>query len=256
MALRRFEHRIAIVTGASQGIGHTIACELALEGATLVLNARNEGTIKALCKESALQHARIEWLVGDICEQATVDDIVELTLNSFGQIDILINNVGGGNDHLPIEAIDDETWHTNIDRNLTSAFRTCRRVLPIMQQNDYGRVVNISSVAGRSHGNLSGIPYSAAKAGLQGMTRHLAWDYGSSGITVNALAPGVTETPRAMDKLQRLSSSQQQSILDGIALKRYATTREIARAALFLASDDASYVTGATLDVNGGLWMS
>lgn len=255
MSFRRFEQRVAIVTGASKGIGHAIATELALEGATLLLNARNEENLKALCNESTLQQTRIEWVSGDVCEQATVDEIIERALDHFGHIDVLINNVGGGSDHHPIEAIDDEAWHANLNSNLTSAFRSCRRVLPLMQQQAYGRIVNISSVAGRSHGNLSGIPYSAAKAGLQGLTRHLAWDYGSSGVTINALAPGFTETSRAMDKWKRLSSSQQQSLLDRIALKRFASTREIARAALFLASDDASYITGVTLDVNGGLWM-
>lgn len=245
-----------LITGATQGIGRAIALELANEGASLVLNARDTEGLQAIVQNLQRHSSNVEILAGDIRDQHVVEQLVEIAIKRFARIDGLINNVGGGSDPQPFEEIDDSTWDNDIELNLKTSFRMCREVIPIMKQQRYGRIVNISSVAGRNHGTLSGPSYSAAKAGLQGLTRHLASELGQHGITVNALAPGLTDTARARSKWDRLTEQRRQQAISKVALRRFAAPEEIARAALFLCSDDASYVTGATLDVNGGSWMA
>lgn len=168
----------------------------------------------------------------------------------------MINNAGGGSPPRAVEDVTDEDWEQNLTNNLTSTFLICRHVVPIMKKQGYGRIVNVSSVAGRTRGRLSGSPYSAAKSGLQGFTRHLAWELGSFGITVNAVAPGITNTERVIRKWDQRTDEDQQRIQQNIALQRFAEPEEVASAITFLASKEASYITGVTLDVNGGIFMS
>lgn len=252
----RFSAKVVIVTGSSRGIGRATALEAAREGAALVLNARGAEELEAARRDVAGSGAEVLAVGGDVRGPAFPDHLVELTLERFGRIDALVNNVGGGSAMRDVDQLPDSEWERDLETNLTSAFRLCRAVVPVMKRQRYGRIVNVSSVAGRSRGHLSGTAYSAAKAGLLGLTRHMAWDLGGQGITVNALAPGLTETERALGKWQQRSSAQREKLLEGVALRRFASPEEVARSILFLASDDASYVTGVTLDVNGGLLMA
>jgi len=193
---------------------------------------------------------------GDITEISVRNNLVLETFQRFGRIDILINNAGGGTDNQVIEEISDEEWNQTLEFNLNSSFGMCRNVVPYMRANKYGRIVNVSSVAGRFRGRLSGPHYSAAKAGLLGMTRHLSWELAKYDITVNAVAPGFVNTERAVKKWEKHTLEEQNHMIQQIPLKRFASTEEIASAICFLASKSASYITGTTLDVNGGFYMS
>ncbi len=244
-----------IITGASEGIGKATAVRLANEGANLTINARNPEQLDQIVSQLTLVNPNIIAVAGDITSQQTVDQLASTSRDTFGLTTILINNVGGGSMPCQLEDIDDEQWVSNLNTNLTTSFRMCRAVVQDMKTKRYGRIVNVSSVAGRFRGNLSGTPYSTAKAGLHGLTRDLASRLGQYGITVNAAAPGITATPRAMTKWQEISENSRKKINESISLGRFAEPEEIAAAIAFLASDDASYVTGATLDINGGIWM-
>ncbi|MCI5148260.1 MAG: SDR family oxidoreductase [Candidatus Electrothrix sp. MAN1_4] len=254
--MNRFYKKIAIVTGSSLGIGRATALKLTREGATVILNARDTERLHKVKDSIDAESGTSMLFAGDITQQSIIDRIVSHVLDQYGRIDVLINNAGGGIDVYPVENITDKDWDHSLESNLTNVFRICRSVVPIMKKQNYGRIVNVSSVAGRTRGHLSGTPYSAAKAGLQGFTRHLAWELGHVGITVNAVAPGITSTERAMRKWERRSNEEQQRILGNIALHRFASPDEIASAIAFLASDEASYITGITMDVNGGIFMS
>ena len=251
-----FKGQIAIITGSSEGIGLSTAVLLANHGATVVINGRDEK--KLMMAEERIRMAGssgILSLSGDVTNPSTIEDIVNETIHHFGKVDILVNNVGGGDNIHKIEQITDEAWQKGFNFNLTGSFAMCRAVVPFMRMNKYGRIVNVSSVAGRFKGRLSGPVYSSAKAGLQGLTRHLAWDLASEGITVNAVAPGFVDTPRAVKKFNEFSPKEQNRFMQEIPMHRFATTEEVAWAILFLASTVASYITGITLDVNGGYFM-
>lgn len=252
----RFQGKIALVTGASRGIGRATANELALEGASVVVTARGSRDLDETAGELNRAGAASLAVAGDVREPAVVEDLVGRALERFGRIDVLVTAAGGGSAVKGIDAIEDAEWARDLDLNLTSVFRVCREVVPLMKDQGYGRIVNVSSVAGRSRGHLSGTAYSAAKAGLLGLTRHMAWDLGRHGVTVNAVAPGLTETARALEKWELRPPEERKHLLERVALRRFAKPREVARAILFLASDDASYITGATLDVNGGILMT
>jgi NAD(P)-dependent dehydrogenase (short-subunit alcohol dehydrogenase family) len=171
-------------------------------------------------------------------------------------VDILVNNAGGGTSLRYLEEVTEDDWKLTIDSNLKSAFLCCRAVTPPMKRQRYGRIVNVSSVAGRNVSRLSGPQYSSAKAGMLGLSRHLAQDLGPFGITVNAVAPGPTLVDRVAKKWALRSEADRAHILSNIPLGRLAEPEEVATVIAFLASDDARYVTGVTIDVNGGSFMS
>jgi len=252
----RFDGRVAIITGSSDGIGKAAALIFAREGGQVVLNARGRDRLEAA--RAAVQAVGKPPLVvaGDVSQAAVVQRLVDETLQHFGRVDILVNNAGGGTSLRFLEEVTEDDWDLTIDSNLKSAFLCCRAVAPAMKRRRYGRIVNVSSVAGRNVSRLSGPQYSSAKAGMLGLTRHLAQDLGSFGITVNAVAPGPTLVDRVAQKWALRSEEDRSHILGNIPLGRLAQPEEVAAVIAFLASEDASYVTGVTIDVNGGSFMS
>ncbi len=252
----RFDGKVAIITGSSDGIGKAAALIFGREGGQVVLNARGPDRLEAA--RAAVQAVGKPPLVvaGDVSQATVVQRVVGETLQHFGRVDILVNNAGGGTSLRFLEEVTADDWALTIDSNLTSAFLSCQAVAPAMKRQRYGRIVNVSSVAGRNVSRLSGPQYSSAKAGMLGLTRHLAQDLGSFGITVNAVAPGPTLVDRVARKWTLRSEEDRSHILGNIPLGRLAQPEEVAAVIAFLASDDASYVTGVTIDVNGGSFMS
>jgi 3-oxoacyl-[acyl-carrier protein] reductase len=251
----RFQNKIAVITGASSGIGKATAMLLAKDGATVVLNARGKEKLEAVAVEIAQKYTSPLVITGDICDDITIHDLVQKPLEKFGRIDIWINNAGGGSPAKELVEITIKDWNEMLNCNLSSVFRCCQQIATVFKQQQYGRIVNVSSLAGRNKSLLAGVEYSASKAGLIGMTRHLAAMLAPDNITVNTVAPGATLTERIAQRWSTLSPAAQQQILDNIPLKRLGRPEEVAAAIAFLASDAASYITGAVIDVNGGCFM-
>ncbi|HEX9899441.1 MAG TPA: SDR family NAD(P)-dependent oxidoreductase [Candidatus Methylomirabilis sp.] len=252
----RFDAKVAIITGSSDGIGRAAALIFAREGGQVVLSARGRDRLEAA--RASVQAVGKPPLVvaGDVSQASVVERLVGETLQHFGRVDILVNNAGGGTSLRFLEEVTAEDWDLTVNSNLKSAFLCCQAVVPAMKRQRYGRIVNVSSVAGRNVSRLSGPQYSSAKAGVLGLTRHLAQDLGPFGIAVNAVAPGPTLVDRVAKKWSLRSEEDRSHILENIPLGRLAQPEEVATVIAFLASGDASYVTGVTIDVNGGSFMS
>ena len=251
------DNQVAIITGSSEGIGLSVALLMAKTGATVVINGRDGKKLRSAEEMIMSQSSSaVVAFKGDITKSRIRKDIVNETVKNFRKIDILINNAGGGSNIWKIEDVTDDEWQRTLDFNLNSCFSLCREVIPHMRLNQYGRIVNVSSVAARFKGRLSGPQYSAAKAGLQGMTRYLAWELAKDGITVNSIAPGFVSTQRALLKWERISDVEKEQVLTQIPIHRFANPEEIASPIVFLASPASSYITGVTLDVNGGYYMA
>jgi len=252
----RFDAKVAIITGSSDGIGRAAALIFAREGGQVVLSARGRDRLEAA--RASVQAVGKPPLVvaGDVSQASVVERLVGETLQHFGRVDILVNNAGGGTSLRFLEEVTAEDWDLTVNSNLKSAFLCCQAVVPAMKRQRYGRIVNVSSVAGRNVSRLSGPQYSSAKAGVLGLTRHLAQDLGAFGIAVNAVAPGPTLVDRVAKKWSLRSEEDRSHILENIPLGRLAQPEEVATVIAFLASGDASYVTGVTIDVNGGSFMS
>ncbi len=247
--------RVALVTGASRGIGAATAEVLARRGARVAICARTLPDLENLAAGIREKGGQSLALPCDVLEIAQIEKTVGRVMNEWGQIDILVNNAGLGTPTLPVEEIPLEDWDRAIALNLKSAFLCVRVVAPVMKRRGYGRIVNVSSFAGRNYSRISGPQYGAAKAGLQGFTRHMAVELGPYGICVNAVAPSITLTARVEGKWEARTEEERRTILSGIPLRRLARPEEVATVIAFLASDDASYVNGACIDVNGGSYM-
>ncbi len=240
---------IALVTGASRGIGQAIALELGAQGATVIgtaTSATGAAAIGDTLKENGVSGA---GMVLNVTEQASVDALMAAIGEQFGAPTILVNNAGITRDNL-LMRMKDEEWNDIIDTNLTSVFRLSKAVLRGMMKARKGRIISISSVVGAA-GNAGQANYAAAKAGLIGFTKSLAREVGARGITVNVVAPGFIET----DMTRALPDAQKDVLIKGIPLGRLGQPREIAAAVAFLASPKAGYITGDTLHVNGGMYM-
>jgi 3-oxoacyl-[acyl-carrier protein] reductase len=264
---QRFAGRVAVVTGAASGIGRATAVRLAREGAAVAAVDRNlagaEETATAIRGDGGTCRA----YACDIAQSAEVGAAVAAVERDLGPTDVLANVAGIGDTAglEGIEAIDDRRWSLVLAVNLSGAFYWCRAVLPGMAARGRGAVVNVSSVAGRSKSAHGGLAYTASKAALLGLTRHLAFDYGPRGVRVNAVCPGGVDTPmlHAGQVAAAASAAEAEARAARLAayqwfmpIKRLSTPEEQAAAIAFLASDDASYVNGVSLDVNGGLYMA
>jgi 3-oxoacyl-(acyl-carrier-protein) reductase len=236
----------ALVTGASGGLGGAIATALHGAGAEVALSGTRQGPLDDL---AAGLGGRAHVLVCDLSDPASVEALPKRAAEVMGGVDILVNNAGITRDNLFMR-MSDEEWQAVLDVNLTAAFRLCRGVLRGMMKARWGRIVNITSVVGAT-GNPGQGNYAAAKAGLVGMSKSLAQEVASRGITVNCIAPGFITTAMT----ERLSEEQTARILAQVPAGRMGEAGEIAAAALYLASPEAAYVTGATLHVNGGMAM-
>ncbi len=238
--------RTALVTGASRGIGLACAKALAKSGVRIILAARNR---ELLDQAAAAIEGETFVLELDMSVAESIKPAIAQAAKDFGHIDILVNNAAITRDGIAMR-MKQADWDAVIDTNLSGAFAACQAVLPSMMKERWGRIVNLSSVVGRS-GNAGQANYVAAKAGLIGLTKSLAQEMGSRNITVNAVAPGFIDT----DMTASLPADLKTKILTGIPLGRFGHVDDIAAAVDFLASDKAAYITGAVLDVNGGMYM-
>ena len=241
--------QVALVTGASRGIGRAIAQLLAERGFRVVGTATSESGAAGI-GEALAAHAGCRGIVLDVTDGDAVGTSIDAVVRDLGALHVLVNNAGITRDQLSMR-MKDEDWDVVLATNLSAVFRASRAAIRQMMKQRYGRIVNITSVVGAS-GNAGQANYAAAKAGVAGMTRALAREVGSRGITVNCVAPGFIET----DMTRALGEAQSAALLSQIPLGRLGQPVEIAHAVAFLASPEASYITGTELHVNGGMFMS
>lgn len=240
--------RVAIVTGASRGIGRAAAIRLAAAGAAVVAAARGDHA-DGVAGEIRGAGGRAVAVSADVTDPRRIDAMVRTALDEYGRIDVLVNNAGIVRDRLALR-MSPADWDAVVATNLTAAFNCARAVLRPMIRQRGGRIVNVGSVVGRM-GNPGQANYAASKAGLEGFSRALAREVASRGITVNVVAPGMIDT----DMTAKLDESAQAAMLGQIPMGRLGTTEDVAGAICFLASDEAAYVTGHVLAVNGGMYM-
>ena len=251
----RVQDKVAIVTGAANGIGRAIAERLAEEGATIVAGDLEAPSLEKVVAALQARGTSAMAVAGDVTEAAGAQRLVDTAVERFGRIDILVNDVGGSRT-AKIWEMSEDTWDFVLKLNLRSAFLCTRAAAPHMMRRRYGRIVCLSS--GAREGTpwtayyAGGSAYSAAKAGIHGFIRDVALELAEHGITVNAVAPGPVDTERTGPNLRELDQTVEYSPSRMTPLRRLATPREIAHAVLFLASDEASYITGHTLPVTGG----
>ncbi|HUD55936.1 MAG TPA: 3-oxoacyl-[acyl-carrier-protein] reductase [Terracidiphilus sp.] len=241
--------KVALVTGASQGIGRACALELAKAGATVALAARNEVKLAEVAAQIAAAGGQAAAFVLDIASEESIKAGAKSILDRFGKVEILVNNAGITRDGLMMR-MKRADWDDVLGTNLTGAFLLTQALLPAMLRNRWGRIINITSVVGRT-GQAGQVNYAASKAGLIGFTRSLAREVSSRNVTVNAVAPGYIETPMTAV----LDEKQREVMMVQIPLGRAGTDVEIAQSVAFLASHGAAYITGHVLDVNGGMFM-
>ena len=241
--------RVALVTGASRGIGRAIATRLARDGRHVVLAARSQGPLDELKAEIESAGGKATTLPVDVGDQPALAAAIDAAIKDLGRLDILVNNAGITRDGL-IMRMTDEQWDEVIRVNLTSAFTACRAAARPMMKNRFGRIVNIASTSGVV-GNAGQANYAAAKAGLIGLTRTLARELGSKGVTANVIAPGFIET----DMTSGLPEEVSQTVLKAMSVPRLGTPEDIAAAVAYATSDEAGFLTGQTICVDGGLTM-
>jgi 3-oxoacyl-[acyl-carrier protein] reductase len=247
--MSRLEGRIALITGASQGIGRACALELARAGATVALAARNVEKLAEVAAEIATAGGTAQAFALDVANEDSIKECAKAVLAAFGKVDILVNNAGITRDILAMR-MKRKDWDDVLSTNLTGAFLMSQAVMSAMVKARWGRIINITSIVGET-GQAGQANYAASKAGLIGLTKALARELASRTITVNAVAPGFVET--AMTGI--LNEQQTTAMMSIIPLNRAGTESDIAHAVAFLASEEASYITGHTLDVNGGMYM-
>jgi len=255
--MQRLKDRVALVTGSGRGMGFAIASALAAEGARVVISDIDENTIEESVETLKKSGFDAMGITMDVTEKQSVSDALDKIASAWGPLQLLVNNAGGAL-HTPhvLSEIEEKHWDLVVNVNLKGAFFTCQKAIPIMVSGGGGAIVNISALAAHYRASLAGVQYTAAKAGVEGLTRQLAYDWGPHGIRVNAVAPTVTITgDRVAGLWEGKGAEEQQRILQNIPLRRLSEPREIAAAVVFLASDEASYVTGVTLDVVGGRYL-
>jgi 3-oxoacyl-[acyl-carrier protein] reductase len=250
---------VALVTGGSRGIGRAICVAFGAQGHTVVAAGRDANALAEttrLIRE--LGGADSSYVMCDMRDASAIEEMVRTVIARHGRIDILVNNAGGGTSTRPMTSDEtpDADWLDTIDLNLTSVFRTCKAVTPQMKSRRSGVIVTVASIASRQPSNLSGIAYTAAKSGLAGLNRHLAKELGPFGIRVNAVAPGIIASERVQAKFDTYTEAERAAINARVPLGRIGTVEEVASVVAFLASPAASYVHGALIDINGGMFMA
>ncbi|MEK6815645.1 MAG: 3-oxoacyl-[acyl-carrier-protein] reductase [Nitrospirota bacterium] len=246
---RTHEGKIALVTGAAQGIGRTIADLLAARGAGVVVADIQQEAAASTAAQIAAHGTRTLGLSANVADGESVKEMVSQALSSMGRIDILVNNAGITRDNLLVRMKDDE-WNAVLNVNLKGAFLCTQAVIRSMSKQRYGRIINIASIVGVM-GNAGQANYAASKAGLIGFSKTVAREYAERGVTVNAVAPGFIDTAMT----QALPEEARKTLMAQIPMGRLGTVDDVALAVSFLASDDASYMTGQVLHVNGGMYM-
>ncbi len=247
--MRRFEGRVALVTGASRGIGEAIARRLALEGASVIAGARTPEALEKVVGEIRTAGGTASALTFDLSDPSSIEDTVKSALAGGGPIDVLVNNAGVTEDNL-ILRMSKEAWDKVLATNLTGVFLLTQAVVKSMVKRRYGRIVNVASVVGLM-GNAGQVNYAAAKAGLIGFTKSIARELASRNVTCNAVAPGFIATAMT----EKMTEDARQALSGQIPLARLGTPEDVAGAVAFLASEEASYITGHVLNVSGGLYM-
>ncbi len=242
--------RVAVVTGGARGIGRSIACHMAEEGAKVVIAdidlEKASETAEGINKKGL--KAFPAWV--DVADPVSIKKMVDKVIAEYERIDILVNNAGILHS-TPIEDITVKEWDDMMNINLRGAFFASKEVLAVMKERRSGRIINISSLAGRMGGYANGVAYSASKAGLIGLTQAMARRVAEYGITINAVAPGTTEG----EMIKKLPDEKIEMLKQAIPMKRFGKPDDIARTVVFLASDAADYITGAVIDINGGIYM-
>ncbi len=244
----RFAGRVAVVTGAGRGIGRSVAERLAADGAAVAVVDRDAAPADEVAAAITAAGGRAIAIACDVTDPAAVRAMAERTIAQLGEIAILVNNAGILRSTKAAE-IDPAEWHLVMDANLTSAFLCAQAVQPSMIRGGYGAICNLASMAGRATSTLGGVHYTTAKAGVLGLTRHLAREWAPHRITVNAISPGIVDTPmvRASRDAEGL-----EAVRRSIPFQRFADPAELAALIAFLVSDEARYITGANVDIHGG----
>ncbi len=241
--------KVAIITGASRGIGKSIALLMAKNGAKVVVSARNQDLLDSLVAEIKASGGTALAVAGDVSSTEDANNLIASTVEAFGQVDILVNNAGITSDGL-ILRMKDEDWDTVLNVNLKGAFVCTRAAAKVMTKKRYGRIINISSVVGEM-GNAGQANYCASKAGMIGLTKSNAKELAKRNITVNAVTPGFIAT----DMTDNISDKAREELYSQIPLGCLGEASDVAEAVLFLASEQAKYITGQVLGVNGGMYM-
>jgi len=241
--------KVAIVTGASRGIGREIALALAKNGAKVIVSARNAEALGNLVDEIKAQGGEATAVVGDVAVEADANSLVDQAIATYGQVDVLVNNAGITMDGL-LMRMKNEDWDAGLDTNLKGAFMCTRAVAKPMSKQRSGRIINISSVVGEM-GNAGQANYCASKAGLLGLTKSVAKELARRNVTVNAITPGFIVT----EMTDGMTDKARDAMMEQIPMGRLGESEDIANAVLFLASDRSSYITGQVLGINGGMYM-
>ena len=243
-----FSGKVAIITGAGRGMGRAVSERLSAGGAKLVVNDIDPDAAERTAKDIISTGGQALAISGSVASADDVESLVAVTLNRYKQINILVNNAGIVRPTAVID-IEEAEWDLVVSVNLKGTYLCSRSVLPAMQKDGWGRIINFSSTAGRQYSTIGGAHYTAAKAGILGFTRHLAKEVGSSGITVNAVCPGMIDTEMVRSTV---SDAQAKEYGDSYPIPRLGEPWEVAETVAFLASDKAAYITGASIDINGG----
>lgn len=256
--MRRFEDRVALITAAGSGVGRGAAMRLASEGAAVVIWDRDEDALADAREEARSHNIALETQAFDMTDGDAIVDAVDRMYGTHGRIDVLVNNIGGSL-HTPFHFLEqsDEDWERVMDVNVTACVRTTRAVLPHMVVARYGRIINMGSKAGRYGSLFAGANYVASKGAMQALTMQIAQEFGPSGITCNSVCPGAILTPRVKGLLaERQTPEERERVLQSIPVRRHGEVEDVAAAVSFLASEEAGFINGASLDVNGGQSMA